>query len=162
MGGSSNMSHSFGAAIAGAVRDPRRSLSRCLERFYGMAALLDRMGFGEAKVVEVTAAVVMLLMTEFASTPSLGSVPTPSKVDAYLALKTAGRNRRAAAGIAGEIAGAAIGSTCMLGLPHFQKMLNGYSGYTPASDYQMRELMSGFPDDRSIAFLRRRRVDYVH
>ena len=40
-------------------------------------------------------------------------------------------------------------------------MLNGYSGYAPASFYEMRELMSGFPDDRSIAFLRRRRVDYV-
>ena len=47
------------------------------------------------------------------------------------------------------------------GVPHFQKMLNGYSGYAPASFYEMRELMSGFPDDRSIAFLRRRRVDYV-
>ena len=47
------------------------------------------------------------------------------------------------------------------GLPHFQKMLNGYSGYAPASFYQMREVMSGFPDDRSIAFLRDRRVDYV-
>ena len=40
-------------------------------------------------------------------------------------------------------------------------MLNGYSGYAPASFYEMRELMNGFPDDRSIAFLRRRRVDYV-
>jgi hypothetical protein len=47
------------------------------------------------------------------------------------------------------------------GLPHFQKMLNGYSGYAPASFYEMREVMSSFPDDRSIALLRDRRVDYV-
>jgi hypothetical protein len=47
------------------------------------------------------------------------------------------------------------------GLPHFQKMLNGYSGYAPPSVYRMREIMQGFPDDRSIALLRERKVGHV-
>ena len=47
------------------------------------------------------------------------------------------------------------------GMSHFQRMLNGYSGHAPAAFYQMRETMASFPDDRSLTFLRDRRVDYV-
>ena len=125
-----------------------------------MAALLDRIGSAKRRV-GVTAAVVMLLMTEFASTPSLVSVPTPSKVDAYLALKPPAVIVELPLESPGGIWGSFDWLYMYQGMPHFQKMLNGYSGYAPASFYQMRELMSGFPDDRSIAFLRRRRVDYV-
>ena len=127
---------------------------------YGMAALLDRIGSAKQRV-GVTAAVVMLLMTEFASAPSMVPVPTPSKVDAYLALKPPAVIVELPLISPGGIWGSFDWLYMYQSLPHFQKMLNGYSGYAPASFYQMRELMSGFPDDRSIAFLRRRRVDYV-
>jgi hypothetical protein len=36
-----------------------------------------------------------------------------------------------------------------------------YSGYAPPSFHRMREVMQTFPDDRSIALLRERNVDYV-
>ena len=47
------------------------------------------------------------------------------------------------------------------GLSHRQKMLNGYSGYVPASYYAMIDAVRSFPDDHSIGYLRDRRVDYV-
>ena len=127
---------------------------------YGMAALLDRIGSAKRRV-GVTAAVVMLLMTEFSSRPPIVPVPAPSKVDAYLALKPPAVIVELPLISPYGIWGSLDWLYMYQGLPHFHKMLNGYSGYAPASFYQMRELMSGFPDDRSIAFLRRRRVDYV-
>ena len=103
----------------------------------------------------------MLLMTEFASGPPIVPVPPPSKVDAYLALKPPAVIVELPLISPFGMWGSLDWLYMYQGLPHFHKMLNGYSGYTPASFYQTRELMSGFPDDRSIAFLRRRRVDYV-
>jgi hypothetical protein len=127
---------------------------------YGMAALLDRIGSSKRRI-GVTAAVVMLLMTEFASEPPIAPVATPSKVDAYLALKPPAVIVELPLMSPFGIWGSVDWLYMYKGLPHFHKMLNGYSGYAPASFYRMRELMSGFPDDRSIAFLRRSRVDYV-
>jgi hypothetical protein len=127
---------------------------------YGMAAVLDRIGSAKRRV-EVTAAVVMLLMTEFASAPRIAPVPAPSKVDAYLARKPASVIVELPLISDKGMWGSLDWLYMYQGLPHFRKMLNGYSGYAPASFYQMRELMSGFPDDRSIAFLRRLQVDYV-
>ena len=47
------------------------------------------------------------------------------------------------------------------GISHFQKMLNGYSGYVPASYYTMRQTMASLPDDASMKFLRDLKVNYV-
>lgn len=127
---------------------------------YGMAALLDRIGSGKRRF-GVTAAVVMLLVTEFASRPPIVPVAPPSKVDAYLALKPPAVIVELPLISTFGIWGSLDWLYMYQGLPHFHKMLNGYSGYAPASFYQTHELMSGFPDDRSIAFLRHRRVDYV-
>ena len=127
---------------------------------YGMAVLLDRIGTPKRRV-GVTAAVVMLLMAEFSSSPPIVPVPAPSKVDAYLALRPPAVIVELPLISPYGIWGSLDWLYMYQGLSHFHKMLNGYSGYAPASFYQMRELMSGFPDDRSIAFLRRRRVDYV-
>jgi hypothetical protein len=127
---------------------------------YGMTSLLDRIGSAKRRV-GVTVAVVMLLMTEFASGPRIAPVPAPSKVDAYLARKPPAVIVELPLLSDKGMWGSLDWLYMYQGLPHFHKMLNGYSGYAPASFYQTRELMSGFPDDRSIAFLRRRRVDYV-
>jgi hypothetical protein len=40
-------------------------------------------------------------------------------------------------------------------------MLNGYSGYVPASYYTMIDSMRSFPDDSSMAYLRDQRVEFV-
>ena len=47
------------------------------------------------------------------------------------------------------------------GLSHRQRMLNGYSGYVPASYYAMLDSMRSFPDDRSMTYLRDQGVNYV-
>jgi hypothetical protein len=101
------------------------------------------------------------LAVEFASAPTLTTVPLPTKVDAYLA-------QQAPSVIVELPVVSSRGSFGSLdwrymyqGLPHFQKMLNGYSGYAPPSFYRMREIMQGFPDDRSIALLRQSQVGYV-
>ena len=46
-------------------------------------------------------------------------------------------------------------------LAHFDRMLNGYSGHAPRTFDDIRATMAPFPDQRSIEFLRRQRVDYV-
>jgi len=43
----------------------------------------------------------------------------------------------------------------------FQPMLNGYSGFKPASYYKNVEELAGFPDDRSITHLQRLGVSVV-
>jgi hypothetical protein len=127
---------------------------------YGVAYLLERTESNKRRQI-VGGVIVALLLVEFASAPSVSPAPGPTKVDAYLAHKPPSvivelpllSNR------------ARWGSVDFLymyqGLPHFQKMLNGYSGYAPASYYQMREDMAPFPDDRSIESLRDRGVDFV-
>ena len=43
----------------------------------------------------------------------------------------------------------------------WHKLVNGYSGFSPPSYPQLVELMSQFPDEASIAELRRRDVEFV-
>jgi hypothetical protein len=43
----------------------------------------------------------------------------------------------------------------------FNPMLNGYSGFKPASFYKNVEELAGFPDDRSMAQLQRLGVSVV-
>jgi len=44
---------------------------------------------------------------------------------------------------------------------HWQPIVNGYSGFFPRSFIELAENTTGFPDDRSLAYLRARGVDYV-
>jgi hypothetical protein len=44
---------------------------------------------------------------------------------------------------------------------HWHRLINGYSGFSPAAYSQLRVLMATFPDDASIAELRRRDVRFV-
>lgn len=39
--------------------------------------------------------------------------------------------------------------------------VNGYSGFYPASFMELLEVMETFPDDRSLAYLRKRKVDWI-
>ena len=124
---------------------------------YGMATLIDS---AKSKAA-LTSAIVAFLALEFASKPTLDAVPAASRVDAYLAQQPpvviVELPLVSKAGVFGSLDWLYM----YQGLPHFQKMLNGYSGYAPASFYEMREVMRSFPDDQSIAFLHDRGVDYV-
>jgi hypothetical protein len=44
---------------------------------------------------------------------------------------------------------------------HWQRLVNGSSGFQPPSYWTFLDAMAGFPDDRSMAFLRGRGVEYV-
>jgi hypothetical protein len=44
---------------------------------------------------------------------------------------------------------------------HWQPILNGYSGYYPQSFIELTEHGKTFPDEASIAFLKRRGVDLI-
>jgi hypothetical protein len=44
---------------------------------------------------------------------------------------------------------------------HWNRLVNGYSGFSPPSYHQLLEAMAGFPDDNSLAELRRRGVTHV-
>jgi hypothetical protein len=44
---------------------------------------------------------------------------------------------------------------------HWHRLVNGYSGFSPPSYGKLLDAVSSFPDDRSIAELRRRHVDLI-
>jgi len=44
---------------------------------------------------------------------------------------------------------------------HWQKLLNGYSGFFPPSYFQLHAIMRGFPDARSLHTLRQRNAKYA-
>jgi len=146
-----------------ALRSPARigilvNLSLAVLAAYGTTWLLPRLG-PWSKICGV--ALIGLVAAEYASAPPLTPIIRPALVDAWL-------SRQAPSVIAQmpvaspDTLGQSFDWIYMVqGLGHFQRMVNGYSGYPPASYYAMRDSMEGFPDQRSIEFLRRQRVDYV-
>jgi hypothetical protein len=44
---------------------------------------------------------------------------------------------------------------------HWQPILNGYSGFFPQSFLDLTEYSKSFPDDRSVAYLKQRGVDFI-
>jgi hypothetical protein len=44
---------------------------------------------------------------------------------------------------------------------HWQPIVNGYSGFFPRTFMELAEQTRGFPDDRSIEYLKRRGVDLI-
>ena len=127
---------------------------------HGMTALVGTVASATRRAV-MTAAIVILLAIEFASAPTLTNVPLPTEVDAYLVQQPPSVIVELPVVSSRGSFGSLDWRYMYQGLPHFQKMLNGYSGYAPPSFYRMREIMQGFPDDRSIALLRESKVLYV-
>jgi hypothetical protein len=136
------------------------NLSLAVLSAYGTAFLLERIERGIWRRT-MGAMILVLLVAEYASAPVIVPAPNPTKIDVLLA------NRPPAIIVELPLASPKNGWNSRdwlymyQGIPHFQRMLNGYSGYAPASYYQMREKMASFPDDSSLAFLRERHVDYV-
>jgi hypothetical protein len=127
---------------------------------YGTSALLGRIESASNKVA-AGALLVALLAVEYASAPALAAAPKPSKVDAYLTQQAPSVIVQLPVVSNKGMFGSLDWRYMYQGLPHFQRMVNGYSGYAPPSFYRMREAMQNFPDDRSMALLRERDVDYV-
>jgi len=148
-----------------ALRSPARfdvliTLSLAVLSAYGADVLLCRIGKAHLRQMAATG-IIALLIVEYASAPQVSAAPQPSRIDAYLA-------RKPPAVIVELPVVSARGIWLSLdflymyqGLSHLQRMLNGYSGFAPPSFYQMRQVMTTFPDDASMDFLRNRHVDYV-
>lgn len=148
-----------------ALRSPARfdtlvNLSLGVLSAYGVAFLLSRIEDRRWRRV-AGAALVAVLIAEYASSPSIAPVPGPTRIDSALSKRPPSvivelplESRR---GVWGSLDWLYM----YQGIGHFQKMLNGYSGHAPASFYQMRDVMASFPDDRSMTFLRNLHVDYV-
>jgi hypothetical protein len=127
---------------------------------YGAAFLFARLKSSNRKLL-AGGLVILLLVGEYASRPELTPAPAESRVDAYLSQQPASVIVELPLVTNRAVWGSLDWLYMYLGRVHFQKMLNGYSGFAPPSYYEMRDVMQTFPDDRSIAFLRGRGVNYV-
>ena len=147
-----------------ALRVPPRmailvNLSLAVLASYGVAWILSWLPERRWQRIATTLAVV-LIVVEYASAPGLTPAPEVSRIDRWL-------ERRPPSVIvelpvASQRGGSSLDWLYMYeGIRHRQRMLNGYSGYAPASYYSMIDEMVGFPDDRSLELLRARGVDLV-
>jgi hypothetical protein len=136
------------------------NLSLAILSAYGVAFLLHGITHAGRRRV-AGAAIAALLIVEYASAPAVLPAPAPSKVDEWLAQQPPVVIVELPLISAKGMWGSLDWLYMYQGIPHFQRMLNGYSGYAPASFYEMRQIMASFPDDQSMAFLRHRNVDYV-
>ena len=148
-----------------ALRSPARInilvvLSLAILAAYGVKWLLTKAGHPVRWRV-AGAAIVAILLVEYASAPDLTPVPPPSAVDSWLA------EQPPAVIVELPLASSRNGGQSRdwlymyQGLSHRHRMLNGYSGFAPASYYAMLDAMESFPDDRSMDYLNNLQVDYV-
>jgi hypothetical protein len=109
----------------------------------------------------IAPAIVLVLVVEYASAPALSRAPAPTLVDSWLAQQPPVVIVQLPLASPDTSWQSRDWVYMYQGLAHRQRMLNGYSGYAPASYYAMLEAMRSFPDDRSLAYLRDQQVDYV-
>jgi hypothetical protein len=147
------------------LRSPARidilvNLTLAILGAYGVAWLLTRVNRPIWRRVAGTA-ILGVLVAEYASRPEIAPAPKPSKVDSWLFTQPP------VVIVELPLSSPSNGFQShdwlymYLGIGHRQRMLNGYSGFPPASYYAMIDAMQAFPDDRSMAYLRAQNVDYV-
>jgi len=128
------------------------NLSIAVLSAYGTAWLLPRIRSHGWRLT-AAAVIVTALVAEYASAPAAALAPRPAAVDRWLA--------RQPPVVVVQLPMTRDWLYMYQGIAHAQKMLNGYSGFPPASYYATRDAMRSFPDDSSIAYLQARNVDYV-
>jgi hypothetical protein len=148
-----------------ALRSPARfdtlvNLSLGVLGAYGVAFLLARLEHYRWRHV-AAAALVAVLVAEYASSPVIAPVPAPTRIDSLLSKRPPSVIVELPLLSPRGFWGSFDWLYMYQGIGHFQRMLNGYSAHAPASFYEMREAMASFPDDRSMDFLRNLHVDYV-
>jgi hypothetical protein len=150
----------------GGLRVPARmyalaSMALTVLAGFGAARMLERPGvrgrtFGAAVL---TVAVVVL---EFASVP-LGLIRTPErpKVYDFLARQSGAIVAEWPFAVAGDLGNTRDAVYMYFSLGHWQRLVNGYSGFHPPSYLRFIERATGFPDETSIRALREVGVQYV-
>jgi len=128
------------------------NLSIAVLSAFGAAWLIPKLR-SQAWRATVAIALVAALVVEYASAPAPARAPAPAAVDRWLA--------RQPPVVVVQLPMTRDWLYMYQGIAHAQKMLNGYSGFPPASYYATRDAMRSFPDDSSIAYLQARNVEYV-
>jgi hypothetical protein len=127
---------------------------------YGAARLLTWIpSDGRRRLIITT--LTLLLLLEYSTAVRLFTVPEPPVVYTWL--------RREPPSVVVELPVPRPESLSVIhdGLymyfstMHWQRLVNGYSGFYPPSYIRLLETMRGFPDDASFQALRDRHVDYV-
>jgi len=126
---------------------------------FGVVRLLARIESQRARRLAV-AAISLLLLAEYASRPQIVAVDT-NVPEVYADVV---RDR-------GDAPTAAVFEfpTSLFDNPtylfystfHWQNLLNGYGGFYPPSYWRLAESVTNFPDDRSMAEIRRRGTNYI-
>ncbi len=126
---------------------------------YGGARLLSWIRADRRPVA--AAALGVLLLLEYGTAVRLFTVPQPASVYAWL--------RRQPPAVVLELPlprpdGLSVihdGLFMYFSVTHWQRLVNGYSGFYPPSFLSLLEVMLGFPNDECFDALRRRGVDYL-
>jgi hypothetical protein len=149
----------FRGLRAAARVDILLTLSLAMLAAYGASSLLAVIPRSLWRRVSLGVTVIALI-TEYASRPPLAVATFPTDVDRWLAKQPSVVILELP--LEAEGVRASPNSVYMFqSIGHFQRMLNGYSGFTPPSYAHMRQVMENFPDDRSLELLRERHVSFV-
>jgi hypothetical protein len=125
----------------------------------GLAAVLRNRSLRTRTVAGVIVAGVLLV--EYAARPALANAPRPSLADRWLAGQPHGVLVELPLPRPEAMWPSHESRFMFEGMVHWLPMANGYSGFFPASYLELVQIMRTFPDERSLAYLRRRKVHYV-
>ncbi len=147
-----------------ALRVPSRfalfvNLSVAMLAAFGLAALLRSRA--RAARAWIASAAVALLVVEYASSPMLVAVPRFSLADRWLAGQPPGVVAELPLPRPEAMWPNDESLFMYHGMAHWRPMVNGYSGFFPASYLRLVRVMQTFPDESSIAYLRERGVSYL-
>jgi hypothetical protein len=128
---------------------------------FSAARLLERPAF-QGRTVGAAALAVAVVIVEFASMPP-GLIRTPErpKIYDFLARQSGAIVAEWPFAVASDLGNTRDAVYMYFSLGHWQRLVNGYSGFHPPSYLRLIERATGFPDERSIRALREVGVQYV-
>ncbi len=136
------------------------ALSLAVLAGYGSARVLTLVGADRRRRV-AAATIAVLFLLEYSTTVRLFTVPQPPSVYAWLRREPSSVVIELPLPRADDLSVIQDGLYMYFSLTHWQRLVNGYSGFYPPSYLRLLESMRGFPDDASFEALRARDVDYV-
>jgi hypothetical protein len=134
------------------------ALSLAVLAGYGSARLLPAVAAGR----RVAAATIgVLLLVEYSTTVRLFAVPPPPAVYTWLRREPPSVVIELPLPRADNLSVIRDGLYMYFSTTHWQRLVNGYSGFYPPSFLRLLDAMRSFPDDASFDALRERQVDYI-
>jgi hypothetical protein len=127
---------------------------------YGSARVFASLRAARPRRAAAATAAVLLLL-EYSTAVRLFAVPAPPAVYAWLGREPASVVLELPIPRADNLSVIQDGLYMYFSTTHWQRLINGYSGFYPPSYLRLLEAMRGFPDDKSFEALRARQVDYI-